>query len=198
MPRFGPAPETGRGLELPTGPGILDRVQVVIGPKLPGERVWRSIGGSRVAKVVFLAAGASGVLLGVLTGHLFLLGFAGFLLLLGCRFVPLSEVETDGLFLYVSQLLSAGRVPLTDVSAAQVGWLPNSSRIIVEFRAETSVGKRISYEPPIDWMSTADDHRSVRELRALIAQAKAAAARTGAVDAEGLRERPPRTPSQSG
>jgi hypothetical protein len=146
-------------------------VKVRIGPSLPGERVTLSTGGSRVAKVLFVVAGASCALLALLSGHFALLVVAGFFLLLGLRFVPLSEVETDGLFLYVSQVLSSAQVPLTDVSAVDVGWWPSSARIIVEFRGKTSVGKRVSYEPPIDWMGTAYDHFSARELRALVEQA---------------------------
>jgi hypothetical protein len=151
----------------------------VIGPALPSGRVPLSTGGSRLAKVLFVGASAFCVLWGLVSHGTGFLGFAGFLLLIGWRYVPLSEVETDGLFLYVSQLRASARVSLTDVAAVRLGWWPRTFRVIVELRAETPVGRRVVYEPPMDWMATAYDHRAIRELRALIAQARAAEAHPG-------------------
>jgi hypothetical protein len=152
---------------------------IVVGPNLPSERVPLSTGGSQAAKVMFVGASAFLALVGAFTGRAFpgFLAVAGFFLLLGSQFVALSEVETDGLFLYVSRLRKKACIPLTDVASVRLGWwwAPRAHRVVVELRTPTPVGTRIAYEPPMDWMATAYDHRAVPELRALIAQARAAA-----------------------
>jgi hypothetical protein len=109
-------------------------------------------------------------LVAVFSGNRLFLLFAGLGLVGLLDGLGLSEVETDGLYLYVSNLLRKGRVPLTDVAEVSLGVWPRF-RIIVDLRGETPLGRRIAYEPPMDWMATAYDHRGVRELKALVAQA---------------------------
>jgi hypothetical protein len=158
----------------------LERVQVVIGPKLPGERVSLSTGWASASKVF---SGALRRLRARRSGgrNRGLPDPRGLPLPLVLRELPLSNVETDGLSLYVSQLFAKAQIPLTEISAVRLGLWP-TTRIIVEFRSQTAIGPRLSFEPPGDWMATAYDHRSVRELRALVAQAKAAAAQDAAAD----------------
>jgi hypothetical protein len=160
-------------------------VETVIGPHLPSERVPLSTGGSQAAKVLFAGASVFLALVGSCAGRAFpgFMAVAGFFLLLGSQYVTLSEVETDGLFLYVSRLRKKACIPLIDVASVRLGWwwLPRAHRVVVELRTATPVGTRIAYEPPMDWMATAYDHRAVRELRALIAQATAAS-RAGGSD----------------
>ena len=154
----------------------------VVGPHLPSPRVRLSTGGSQAIKVLLLAGSASLAIAGLATNLPIVLVPAAGLLVAAWGAFPLSEVETDGLFLYVSQLRSSARIPLSDVSAVRVGWWPRSSfRVVVEFRSQTPVGKRIVYEPPMDWMGTMFDHRAVRELRALIAQARTAEVKGGSL-----------------
>ena len=151
-------------------------MQVVIGPSLPSERVPLSTGRSQGTKVRLLFGSVVFALVGVFFERSFLV-YAGVLLLGALLSMPLSEVETDGLDLFVSNLRWKGRVPLTDVAEVSVGAWPRLW-IIVDLRTETPLGTRIVYRPPMDWKATGYDHRAVRELRALIAQARAAEART--------------------
>jgi len=151
-------------------------VKSVVGPSLPSERVPLSVGGSQAAKILLFGGSVFCALMGSLAGGglpVFLV-VAVLLLFNAWGVAPLSEVETDGRFLYVSQLRASARIPLTDVSEVRVGWWPKSFRVIVEFRSKTPVGKRIVYRPPTDWMATVRDHRAVRELQALIYEARAA------------------------
>jgi hypothetical protein len=140
---------------------------------LPAERVRLSIGGSRPSKVL-LGGSVLLALVGLLSEgrHPFLLVVAALLLLGGLPDVTLSEVETDGLYLYVSLFWRSAQIPLTDVVAVRLGrWWSSNPRVVVDLRAEPRVGKKFEYVPPLDWMSTAYDHRAVRELKALVAQA---------------------------
>ena len=151
-------------------------METMVGPSLPSERVPLSVGGSEAAKILLFGGSAFCGLVGLLAGGglpVFLV-IAVLLLFNAWGVAPLSEVETDGRFLYVSQLRASARVPLTDVSEVRVGWWPKSFRVIVELRTETPVGKRIVYRPPTDWMATVHDHRAVRQLQALIYEARAA------------------------
>jgi hypothetical protein len=151
-------------------------VNTVVGPSPPGERVPLSVGGSQAAKLLLFGGSIFCGLVGLLAGGglpVFLV-IAGLLLFNAWGVAPLSEVETDGRYLYVSQLRASARIPLTDVSEVRVGWWPKSFRVIVELRTRTPVGKRIVFRPPTDWMATAYDHRAVRELQALIYEARAA------------------------
>jgi hypothetical protein len=149
-------------------------VNSVVGHSPPRERVPLSVGGSQAAKILLFGGSAFCGLVGLLAGRglpVFLV-VAVLLLFNAWGVAPLSEVETDGRFLYVSQLRASARVPLTDVSEVRVGWWPKSFRVIVEFRTRTPVGKRIVYRPPTDWMATSYDHRAVRELQALVHEAR--------------------------
>src|SRR5215469_2480756 len=120
-------------------------MQVVIGPSLPGERVRLSTGGSQWTKVRLLFASVVLALVGVFLERSFLV-YAGVVLLWALLSTPLSEVETDGLDLYVSNFRWKGRVPLTDVAEVSVGAWPRL-RVIVDLRTETPLGTRIVYRP---------------------------------------------------
>lgn len=152
-------------------------MKVRIGPSLPGERVLLSTGGSQWRKVRLVFFTVVFAVAGVLSGIRHFLVFAGLGLVSAVISIRLSEVETDGLFLYVSNLRRKLRVPLTDVAEVRVGPFPRLW-VVVDLRAETPMGTRIVYRPPMDWSATADDHRAVRELRALVAQASRYSAST--------------------
>ena len=145
-------------------------MKVRIGPSLPGERVLLSTGGSQRMVLRNLLGTVVVAVVTVLSRDLFLLCFAGLMLLVAGLAMRLSEVETDGLYLYVSNLRRRVRVPLTEVADVSVGPFPGLW-VVVDLRAETPMGTRIPDRPPMDWKATGDDHRAVRELRALVAQA---------------------------
>ena len=88
---------------------------------------------------------------------------------------PVTDVETDGHRLFLERRGRAAVVLLTDVERVEVDMARGFRQAIrVVFRRRTPVGSWVTIEVPMDWMATAFEHRSVRELRALIAQARAA------------------------
>lgn len=147
-------------------------MKVRIGPSLPGERVRLSTGGSQWLKVRLAIGSVVIAVATVLSRERSFLVFAGLLLVSAVISSRLSEVETDGLYLYVSNLRRRLRVPLNDVAEVSVGPFPRLW-VIVDLHVVTPMGTRIVYRPPMDWSATANDHRAVRELRALVAQARA-------------------------
>jgi cytochrome c-type biogenesis protein CcmE len=66
-------------------------------------------------------------LVAVFSGNRLFLLFAGLGLVGLLDGLGLSEVETDGLYLYVSNLLRKGRVPLTDVAEVSLGGMAKIS-----------------------------------------------------------------------
>ena len=91
-----------------------------------------------------------------------------FLAAIGSRW----DVDTDGRSLFIRGAFRSAEVPLTQVSEVRLLWRMQGPRIAVTCTVETPFGRRVVFEPTLDWMATAYEHRVARELRGLVARAK--------------------------
>ena len=94
------------------------------------------------------------------------LGLFG-LVLLGAALVgmplPLVGVAFAFLAVAVRGAFRSAEVPLGQVSDVRLVW---------RMRGETPFGRSVIFQPTMDWMATAYEHRVVRELEGLVARAK--------------------------
>ena len=97
------------------------------------------------------------------------------------RLWPVTDAEPDGRTLFLSRRGRTAEIPLADVSRVEVDMLHGAGQAMrLVFSRQTPLGSWLTVEVPWEGMATAYDHRSIRELRALIAQARAAAAQDAA------------------
>jgi len=85
----------------------------------------------------------------------------------------LKQVETDGVALVVSGAGRTDRVPLEEVVSVQRVWWLGPQRIFLEVGREPASRRQIVFEAPFEAGAILGPHRLVRELRGLVAQARA-------------------------
>jgi len=85
----------------------------------------------------------------------------------------LRVVQTDGYWLLASSLSKTAWIPLTKIISVTRVWFPGAQRVYVEVESETPFGREIVFEPQFDLGALVGQHPVVKELRDLVARAKA-------------------------